>query len=124
MFAYRIILSSAFESNDLPDNFIGCLYVLHHLRQKMAHTPLYFGIFALILFILGLVGLIVLVDTLRGIGGILFGTGLTVLISTWNNREQSAKEANLRRKTEIYGPLHAELQNLRDRLLESTTDDL
>ncbi len=30
----------------------------------------------------------------------------------------------MRRKTEIYGPLHAELQNLRDRLLESATDDL
>src|SRR5437660_5765788 len=76
------------------------------------------GIFALILFILGLVGLVVPVETLRGIGGILFGTGLTVVISTWSNREQSAKDANLRRKTEIYGPLHAELQNLRDRFLE------
>src|SRR5713101_1655065 len=82
------------------------------------------GIFALILFILGLVFLVIPVDTLRGVGGILFGTGLTVVISTWNNREQSAKDANLRRKTDIYGPLHAELQNLRDRLLESSADDL
>lgn len=90
--------------------------------QFLIHDRL--GIFALILFVLGLIWLIVPDSTLKGIGGILFGTGLTVVISRWNNREQAAKEANLRRKIEIYGPLHAELQNLRDCLLESSTDDL
>jgi hypothetical protein len=53
------------------------------------------------------------------VGGIVFGTGLTVLISLWSNRQQLAKDANLRRKTEVYGPLHAELQTLRERLEET-----
>jgi hypothetical protein len=82
------------------------------------------GILALIISILGLVGLIASDPTWKGIGGILFGTGLTVLVSRWSNREQLAKDANLRRKTDLYVPLHTELQNLQDRLVESSTDDL
>lgn len=80
------------------------------------------GMFALA-FVLALVmvGLffLFLPGGLQGVGGIVFGTGLTVLISMWTNRYQLAKEANLRRKTEVYGPLHAELQTLRERLEEA-----
>lgn len=53
-------------------------------------------------------------------GASLFATGLSVLISTLTGRqaihEQYAKEANLQRKREIYGPLHSELKALRIRL--------
>jgi hypothetical protein len=77
------------------------------------------GIFALTLFVLGFILLLLPIGALQGVGGIVFGTGLTVLISTWSNRQQLAKDANLRRKTEVYGPLHAELQNLRERLEEA-----
>lgn len=79
------------------------------------------GIFALALFVLGLILLLIPGGTFQGVGGIVFGTGLTVLISTWTNRQQLAKDANLRRKTEVYGPLHAELQTLRERLEEART---
>lgn len=81
---------------------------------------------ALALIILGL-GLIVLglisssVSALQGIGGIVFGTGLTVLLSQLTNRQQMAKDANLWRKTNLYEPLHAELQTLRERLEETRT---
>jgi hypothetical protein len=74
------------------------------------------GIFALTLFVLGLILLLIPIGALQGVGGIVFGTGLTVLVSTWSNRQQLAKDANLRRKTEVYGPLHAELQNLHEHL--------
>jgi len=78
------------------------------------------GVAALALSLSGLVCLLLPVGaTVNGIGGILFGTGLTVGLSTWSNRQQAAKDANLRRQTEVYGPLHAELQNLRERLEEA-----
>ena len=77
------------------------------------------GIFALTLFVLGLILLLIPMGALQGVGGIVFGTGLTVLVSTWSNRQQLAKDANLRRKAEVYGPLHAELQTLRERLEET-----
>src|SRR2546430_210643 len=79
------------------------------------------GLFALVLFVLGLILLLIPIGALQGIGGIVFGTGLTVLISIWSTRQQLAKDANLRRKTEVYGPLHAELQILRERLEETQT---
>lgn len=54
------------------------------------------------------------------VGGIAFGAGLTVLSSTISSRitvrEQYAKEANLKRKDDYYGPLHADLKALRERL--------
>jgi len=84
---------------------------------SLAHDRL--GILALALVILGLILLLIPVGALQGVGGIVFGTGLTVLISLWSNRQQLAKDANLRRKTEVYGPLHAELQTLRERLEET-----
>jgi hypothetical protein len=55
----------------------------------------------------------------RGVGGLLAGSSLTVLITTVTAKEavrqQNAKEANLRRKSEVYGPLHAELKSTRER---------
>lgn len=52
------------------------------------------------------------------IGGALLGTGFTILVAAITARqssiEQYRKEANLQRKTEVYGPLHAELKQLRE----------
>ncbi len=88
-------------------------------RRWLSLTRDRLGIFALTLFVLGLILLLIPIGALQGVGGIVFGTGLTVLISTWSTRQQLAKDANLRRKTEVYGPLHAELQTLRERLEEA-----
>lgn len=74
---------------------------------------------ALALVALGLLFLLLPGGGLQGVGGIVFGTGLTVLLGAWTNRQQLAKEANLRRKAEVYTPLHAELQTLRERLQET-----
>ncbi len=82
------------------------------------------------------VGLFTLATTLLVVGGVMlvvgtrlnvaawntagiavFSTGLTVTVGTLSGREavlqQYAKDANLRRKTDTYGPLHAELRALR-----------
>ena len=52
------------------------------------------------------------------IGGAFLGAGLTILVTTISARqsilEQYNKDANLRRKREVYGPLHAELKELRE----------
>lgn len=52
------------------------------------------------------------------IGGALLGTGFTILVAAITARqsslEQYKKDANLQRKTEVYGPLHAELKQLRE----------
>jgi hypothetical protein len=85
-------------------------------RQWSSLTRDRLGIFALALFVLGLILLLLPIGAFQGVGGIVFGTGLTVLVSTWSNRQQLAKDANLRRKVEVYGPLHIELQTLRERL--------
>src|SRR5260370_7718681 len=77
------------------------------------------GMAALDVDVVGIVFLLIPGGGLQGVGGIIFGTGLSVFLATLTNRQQLAKEANLRRKTEIYGPLHAELQNLRERLNET-----
>ncbi len=77
------------------------------------------GIFALAMVMGGFVCLLIPVGPVQGIGGIIFGTGLTVTISLWSNRQQAAKDTNLRRKTEFYGPLQAEMQTLRERLEET-----
>lgn len=57
---------------------------------------------------------------LQVVGGVVFGSGLTVLVSTVTGQEavhqQYAKDENHRRKTEVYGPLHTELKKLRERL--------
>lgn len=59
-------------------------------------------------------------DWIQPVGGIVFGAGLAVLTSAISSRvavrEQYAKEANLKRKDNYYGPLHADLKALRDRL--------
>lgn len=56
----------------------------------------------------------------QAFGGAVFGTGLTILSSTIISRvsvrEQYAKEANLKRKDDYYGPLHANLKALREQL--------
>lgn len=66
------------------------------------------GIFALAIVVSGFVCLLLPVGTLQGIGSILFGTSLTVTITLWSNRQQAAKDTNLRRKTESYGSLQVE----------------
>ncbi len=52
------------------------------------------------------------------IGVALLGTGFTILVTAITARqssfEQYRKEANLQRKTDVYGPLHAELKVLRE----------
>src|SRR5258708_25152169 len=52
------------------------------------------------------------------IGGVLVGTGFTMLVTTITSQqsvfEQYKKDANLERKTKVYGPLHAELKELRE----------
>jgi hypothetical protein len=98
--------------------------------QRMRHWPWLLHdnvvVGALVLFALGLI-LIVLglifssVSALQGVGGIIFGTGLTVFLSQLANRQQLAKDANLRRKTTLYDPPHAELQTLRERLEATRT---
>jgi hypothetical protein len=109
------------ETNMIPvtrqKHRLGRLKQIPRRWLSFAHDRL--GIFALALIVLGLVLLLIPVGALQGVGGIVFGTGLTVLISMWSNRQQLAKDANLRRKTEVYGPLHAELQTLRERLEET-----
>ena len=77
------------------------------------------GVLALAMVVCGFACLLIPVGTVQGIGGIIFGTGLTVSISLWSNRQQAAKDTHLRRKTDFYGPLQAELQNLRERLEET-----
>ncbi len=98
--------------------------------QRMQHWPWLLRdnvvVGALVLIVLGLI-LIVLglifssVSALQGVGGIIFGTGLTVFLSQLANRQQLAKDANIRRKTTLYEPLHAELQTLRERLEATRT---
>lgn len=67
--------------------------------------------------------LLLLLPSLRSavwqtIGGALLGTGFTILVAAITARqsslEQYSKEANLQRKTDVYGPLHAELKMLRE----------
>lgn len=59
---------------------------------------------------------------LQALAGALLGTGLTITVTTMTAnqsiQEQYKKEANLQRKTYVYGPLHAELKTLRERLEE------
>ena len=60
-------------------------------------------------------------------GGIVLGSGLTVVVGTLTGREavhqQYAKEANLRRKTDSYGPLHEEFKALRETLDQMRAGD-
>jgi hypothetical protein len=76
---------------------------------------------AIALMVIG--ALLFLVPGLKGtiwqtIGGVLVGTGFTMLVTTITSQqsihEQYKKEANLQRKADVYGPLHAELKELRE----------
>jgi hypothetical protein len=49
------------------------------------------GIFALMMVVSGFVCLLLPVGAVQGIGGILFGTGLTVTITLWSNRQQAGR---------------------------------
>jgi len=66
-------------------------------------------------------------DTCKTVGGIVLGSGLTVVVGTLTGREavhqQYAKEANLRRKTDSYGPLHEEFKALRETLDQMRAGD-
>lgn len=52
------------------------------------------------------------------LGGIVIGAGFTIIATMVSNKqaiqEQYKKEANLQRKTDVYGPLHAELKSLKE----------
>jgi len=60
-------------------------------------------------------------------GGALFAGDIGLISSLWTGRaavhQQFAKEANIQRKTEIYGPLHAELKQLRECLEDASTGE-
>src|SRR5258708_8448829 len=71
---------------------------------SLAHDRL--GIFAFALVILGLIFLLIPAGAWQGGGGIVFGTGLTVLISLWSNPHHLPKHANLHRKPTQNRPLH------------------
>jgi hypothetical protein len=61
---------------------------------------------------------------LQVVGGALFAGDIGLISSLWTGRvavhQQFAKEANVLRKTEIYGPLHAELKQLRECLEDAS----
>jgi hypothetical protein len=84
------------------------------LRDPVIVCALALITLGLVLIVLGLI--VSSVSALQGVGGIVFGTGLTVLLSQMTNRQQMAKDAELWRETNLYEPLHAELQTLRERL--------
>lgn len=85
---------------------------------KRGISPLVALAFALILAggIPLLLGAATATTWLQVVGGPIMGAGFAVLVSTITGQsavhEQYAKEANLKRKTEVYGPLHAELKRL------------
>lgn len=78
-------------------------------------------IVAFVFIVIGIV--LLLVPSLKSIvwqtiGGALLGAGFTIIVTTITSQrsisEQYKKEANLQRKTGVYGPLHAELKVLRE----------
>jgi len=84
-------------------------------------SGLYLITFALVFIGVGVI--LLLLPSLKGtvwqtIGGALLGTGFTILVTAITARqsslEQYRKEANLQRKTDVYGPLHAELKMQRE----------
>lgn len=84
-------------------------------------TGMYLVTFALVFIVAGVI--LFLLPSLKGtvwqtISGALLGTGFTILVTAITARqsslEQYRKEANLQRKTDVYGPLHAELKMLRE----------
>lgn len=84
-------------------------------------SGLYLVTFALVFIVAGVI--LLLLPSLKGtvwqtIGGALLGTGFTILVTAITARQSSLelyrKEANLQRKTDVYGPLHAELKRLRE----------
>ncbi len=94
---------------------------MHQLRSlfKRWFNGLY--VVAFIFIVIGIV--LLLLPALRGtvwqtIGGALLGAGFTILVTTitagQSILEQYKKEANLQRKANVYGPLHAELKELRE----------
>ena len=79
----------------------------------------------LIMVILILIGAVFLIypapkdmSWLPVLGGFVIGAGFTTFATIVSNRqsiqEQYKKEANLQRKADVYGPLHAELKRLRE----------
>ena len=59
-------------------------------------------------------------DWSKIVGGAVLGAGFSIVIAAVTGRravaQQYAKEANLRRKDQVYGPLHAELKRVREYL--------
>jgi hypothetical protein len=88
---------------------------------KKWFTGLYLVAFAFVFVAAGVVLLLFSLLNNKGwqtIGGALFVTGLSMLVASITTRqssfEQYKKDANLQRKTDVYGPLHAELKVLRE----------
>ncbi len=91
------------------------------------------GVVAAILAVLGLVILVLAYTVpafvgsilLQVLGAALLGAGLSALVGAVTGREaihqQSAREANLVRKRDTYGPLYAELKALRGAFAEAET---
>jgi hypothetical protein len=89
------------------------------LKRRL--TGLNLVAFAFVFIVAGVILLLLpsLIGTVwQTIDGALLGTGFTILITAITARqsslEQYRKEANLQRKTDVYGPLHAELKMLRE----------
>lgn len=78
-----------------------------------------------VMIIAGIVLLTISIGWVQIAGGALLAAGLALVSSVGTGKEaihqQFAKEANIQRKAEIYGPLHAELKKLRERLEEANT---
>ena len=82
-------------------------------------------IIALLTLILSILLLALTTGWLQVAGGALLAGDIGLISSLWTGRaavhQQFAKEANIQRKTEIYGPLHAELKQLRECLQDAST---
>ena len=101
------------------------------IRQWASRLKRFFDAFSVVGGILLVAGLLLLVlatalkvDWLRDAGGAMFVAGLSLIISASSGKEavrqQNAKEANIRRKDEIYGPLYIELKQVWERLEEAS----
>src|SRR6266700_1489617 len=94
------------------------------MRQLLLFVKSWLNGLYLVAFVFNGAGVVlVLLPELKGqiwqiIEGALLGAGFTILVTTISARqsilEQYKKDANLQRKREVYGPLHAELRELRE----------
>ncbi len=115
----NIALTLRFSSDERLNMYTKKLSWQSSLKRRL--TGLYLVAFAFVFIVAGVILLLLpsLIGTVwQTIDGALLGTGFTILVTAITARqsslEQYRKEANLQRKTDVYGPLHAELKMLRD----------